>query len=281
MNKSSKHRFKHWLTRKYQLVIYRNLNFDVLKKFHFSRLMLMLISFSLFVIVFAIISLLIVFTPVKFLVPGYPDSHTLELIHENAYRVDSLSKALEDRDKYLKMIRDVIFEEVPIDANFVVPVANLDEEQIRDFNDPSQPRQHFLDTTDNANIVNKKDIIPHMFVPMEGEIVNDFDSYHRHFGVDIAQHSDASIFTVLPGIVVDCNYTIENGFSIIIQHSSGIISIYKHCGKVLVKCGQKLRQGEQIAIYGNTGDNSTGPHLHFELWQNGEPLNPNDFIEFK
>lgn len=280
MEQKKKHKFRHWLTRQYQLVIYRDGNFDILKKLHATRLMFLLIAFSIVVILFAAMSLLIVFTPIKHLVPGYPDERTFALIHQNAIRVDSLAKELEARDKYLCMIRDVIFEEVPIDANFAVPVANLSEEQIRSFNDPSQPRQHFVDSTDNANIVNKTDIVPNMFVPMRGSVVNAFDRYHRHLGIDIAQNTDESIFSVLPGVVVESNFTIENGYSLIIQHAKGIISIYKHCGKVLVKSGQKVRQGEQIAIYGESGDNSTGPHLHFELWQNGEALNPNDYIEF-
>ena len=80
--------------------------------------------------------------------------------------------------------------------------------------------------------------------------------------------------------MIESNYTIENGYSVILQHANGILSVYKHCEQPIVVEGQKVRQGEQIAVYGNSGENTTGPHLHFELWLNGEPLNPTEYIEF-
>ena len=279
MAEKKKHKFWAWLTRPYQLVIYRDGNFEVLKKIHLNKMEFSLVIVAMFVIFFAVISLLVVYTPLKYLVPGYPDRQTLELIYENAERVDSLSAELEAREQYLSMIRDIIFSEVPVDADFAVPVGNLTEEQIREFNDPTKPRQRY-DESDNVNVVDKKDIVPNLFVPLKGVIVNGFDKSQRHFGIDIAPSSDVAVFAVLQGIVIESNYTIDNGYSIILQHPQGILSVYKHCENPIVKEGQKVRQGEQIAVYGNSGENTSGPHLHFELWQNGEPLNPTDYIEF-
>lgn len=279
MAEKKKHKLWAWLTRPYQFVIYRDGNFEVLKKIRMNKISFMLVILSMFVIFFAIISLLVVYTPLKYLVPGYPDHKTLELIYENAERVDSLSAELDAREEYLNMIRDIIFSEVPVDADFAVPVGNLTDEQIRAFNDPTVPRQRYEDA-ENVNVVNKSDIVPNLFVPMKGIVVNEFDKVHRHFGIDIAPSSDVAVFAVLHGIVVESNYTIENGYSIILQHQKGVISVYKHCETPMVKEGQRVRQGEQIAVYGNSGENTSGPHLHFELWQNGEPLNPTDYIEF-
>lgn len=279
MAEKKKHRFWAWLTRSYQFVIYRDGNFEVLKKIRMNKITFSLVIVSMFVIFFAVISLLVVYTPLKYLVPGYPDHKTLELIYENAERVDSLSAELAAREEYLNMIRDIIFSEVPVDADFAVPVGNLTEEQIREFNDPTKPRQRY-DESENVNVVDKNDIVPNLFVPLKGVIVNGFDKTHRHFGIDIAPSSDVAVFAVLQGIVIESNYTIENGYSIILQHPRGILSVYKHCENPIVKEGQKVRQGEQIAVYGNSGENTSGPHLHFELWQNGEPLNPTDYIEF-
>lgn len=244
-----------------------------------NKITFSLVIVAMFVIFFAVISLLVVYTPLKYLVPGYPDRQTLELIYDNADRVDSLSAELDAREEYLNMIRDIIFSEVPVDAEFAVPVGNLTDEQIRDFNDPTKPRQHYEELAP-VNVVDKNDIVPNLFVPMNGVIINGFDKVHRHFGVDIAPTSDLAIFAVLPGIVIESNYTIENGYLVILQHARGILSVYKHCEDPIVKVGQKVRQGEQIAMYGNSGENTSGPHLHFELWQNGEPLNPTDYIEF-
>jgi lipoprotein NlpD len=279
MAEKKKHSFWAWLTRPYQLVIYRDGNFEVLKKIHLNKMGFLLVIVAMFVIIFAVVSLLVVYTPLKYLVPGYPDRQTLELIYANAERVDSLSVELDAREEYLNMIRDIIFSEVPVDADFAVPVENLTDEQIREFNDPTKPRQRY-EETDNVNVVNKNDIVPSLFVPMKGIIVNDFDKVHKHYGIDIAPTADVAIFAVLPGIVIESNYTIENGYSVILQHANGILSVYKHCENPSVKEGQKVRQGEQIAIYGNSGENTSGPHLHFELWLNGEPLNPTEYIEF-
>jgi len=279
MSEKKKHKFWKWLTRPYQFVIYREGNFEVLKKFHMNKIIFSLVIVAMFVIFFAIISALVVYTPLKYLVPGYPDHNTLEQIRENAVRVDSLSAELDAREEYLNMIRDIIFSEVPIDSDFAVPVANLTEEQIREFNDPTKPRQRY-DDSESVNVVDKNDIVPNLFVPMKGVIINGFDKVHRHYGVDIAPMSDVAVFAVLPGIVIESNYTFENGYSVILQHARGILSVYKHCASPIVKEGQKVRQGEQIAVYGNSGENTSGPHLHFELWQNGEPLNPTDYIEF-
>jgi len=279
MAEKKKHRFWFWLTRRYKLVMYRDGNFEAVKNIRLNRITFSLVIVGIFVVFFAIVSLLVIYTPLKYMVPGYPDRQTLEMICANAERVDSLSVELDVREEYLNMIRDIIFSEVPIDADFVVPVSNLTEEQIRDFNDPTKPRQRY-DESENVNVVNKSDILPTFFVPMKGIIVNGFDRAHRHYGVDIAPTSDVSIFSVLQGIVIQSNYTIENGYSVILQHANGILSVYKHCERPIVVEGQKVRQGEQIAVYGNSGENTSGPHLHFELWLNGEPLNPTEYIEF-
>ena len=280
MAEKKKNKFWAWLTRPYQFVIYRDGNFEVLKKIRMNKITFSFVIISMFVIFFVLISLLVVYTPLKYLVPGYPDKQTMELIYNNAERVDSLEIELDAREEYLNMIRDIIFSEVPIDADFVVPVGNLTEEQIREFNDPTKPRQR-CEESDNVNVVDKNAIVPHLYVPMKGIIVNMFDKTHRHYGIDIAPTtSDVTVFAVLSGIVIESNYTIENGYTIILQHTNGILSVYKHCQSPLVKVGQKVRQGEQLALYGNSGENTNGPHLHFELWQNGEPLNPTDYIEF-
>ncbi len=279
MAEKKKNKLWAWLTRPYQFVIYRDGNFEVLKKIRMNKIMFSMAIFALFVIFFAVISLLVVYTPVKYLVPGYPDKNTLQLIYDNAERVDSLAAELDAREEYLNMIRDVIFEEVPIDMDFAVPVSSLSQQQMRDFNDPTKPRQHYAEA-ENINVVNKDDIVPNLYVPIKGMIVNAFDKRHKHYGIDIAVSGDEAVFSVLQGIVIESNFTIENGYSIVVQHAKGLLSVYKHCESSSVVVGQKVRQGEQIAVYGNSGENSTGVHLHFELWQNGEPLNPTDYIEF-
>ncbi|MCF0207244.1 MAG: M23 family metallopeptidase [Bacteroidales bacterium] len=276
MNEKKKHRFWKWLTRPYQLVVYRDGNFEVLKKIRMNKLLFSLVIFAFLVIFFAIFSLLVVYTPIKYLVPGYPDRHTYELLYSNAVRVDSLAEELKARENYLNMIRDIILDEAPIDSDFAMPVASLTDEQMAEFNDLTQPRRIYEESDASVNVVSKKDIMPNLMKPVRGIVVNKFDKSMHHFGIDIARTDDNSVLAVLSGVVLEITYTIENGCTVVLQHEKGITSIYMNCESALVRKGQKLRQGEQIATYGD-GENE---RLHFELWQNGNPLNPTEYIEF-
>jgi murein DD-endopeptidase MepM/ murein hydrolase activator NlpD len=275
----SKNKILKWLRKKFQLVIYHGNSYDVIHKFRFNRLGFVFISFGIVVILFAILSVFVVYTPIKQLIPGYPDRETRRLIYENSIRTDSLIKEIEIRDQYLKMISDMIFDEVPIDQDFVVPVQNLDENQIIDFNNPVKPRQKIEDNTDYT--LAKADEMPSLFPPIKGIVISAYNPAKSHFGTDIASSGDNVISSTLSGTVISSAFTIETGYTIIIQHKSELISVYKHAKSSFVKAGDLIETGQAIAAYGDSGENSTGPHLHFELWRKGKSLNPEDYIEFQ
>jgi murein DD-endopeptidase MepM/ murein hydrolase activator NlpD len=118
------------------------------------------------------------------------------------------------------------------------------------------------------------------FSPLKGVITNDFNNLNRHYGVDIVAGMNETIKAVLDGTVIFSNWTLETGYVIAIQHPQNIVSIYKHNSALLKKVGESVRAGDPIAIIGETGELSTGPHLHFELWNEGNPVNPRDYITF-
>ena len=108
-----------------------------------------------------------------------------------------------------------------------------------------------------------------------------FNAQRSHYGVDIAAPKDASIKAIDDGTVVLAAYTAETGYIIQVQHDNDLVSIYKHNSSLLKQEGDKVRAGEAVAIIGETGEYSTGPHLHFEMWRNGVPLNPEIFFSFE
>jgi murein DD-endopeptidase MepM/ murein hydrolase activator NlpD len=118
------------------------------------------------------------------------------------------------------------------------------------------------------------------FVPLKGVITNEFNISQGHFGVDIVSRQNEAIKAVLDGTVILSNWTIETGFTIAIQHQENIISVYKHNSALLKKVGEFVKAGDPIAIVGQTGELTSGPHLHFELWYDGNPVNPKEYITF-
>lgn len=114
--------------------------------------------------------------------------------------------------------------------------------------------------------------------PTTGLIINDFKPDEGHFGIDFAVNSGTPIFAAQGGIVLFADFTIEDGYKILIQHDNGYITVYKHCSSILKKERDVVTQGDLIALSGNSGSNTTGPHLHFEVWKNGKPLNPKEIF---
>ncbi|MBN2779391.1 MAG: M23 family metallopeptidase [Bacteroidales bacterium] len=274
-----KNKLLKWFGKKFQIIVYHGKSYDVLRKMRFNRFGLMMVFVGIFVIMFAGLSAIVVYTPVKQLIPGYPDKETRRLIYENAIRTDSLVLELEKRDVYLQMLRDALFNDVPIDEDYVVPVENLTEEQIKEFNNPSYERQTIEDKT--TYYVDKSEVLPDLFPPIKGMVVSSYNKSEGHYGTDIASAGETMIRATLRGVVLLSDYTVETGYTIIIQHKYDLVSVYKHNKSSFVRAGQFVETGENICVYGDSGENSSGEHLHFELWRNGVSLNPEDYIVFE
>lgn len=121
----------------------------------------------------------------------------------------------------------------------------------------------------------------HFFPPVEGIVTQSFDEKKRHYGTDIVAKANAKVAAVLDGVVIFTDWTVKTGYVIQVQHTNDLISVYKHNSILLKKQGDYVRAGEVLGVVGNTGEESSGPHLHFELWRAGNPLNPENFIKFK
>ena len=268
-----------WFGKKFQIIVYHGKSYAIIRKMRFNRFGLIMFLASIFITIFVALAAVVVYTPVKQFIPGYPDKETRHLIYENALRTDSLVAELEKRDVYMEMLRDVLFNDVPIDEDYVVPVENLTDEQIKEFNNPKNKRQTIEDKTTYS--VNKAEALPDLFPPVKGIIISSYNKAMGHLGTDIASAGETMIAATLRGVIVMSDYTVKTGYTIIIQHKYNLVSVYKHNKSSFVKSGQFVETGEVIALYGDSGENSNGEHLHFELWRNRLSLNPEDYIIFE
>jgi murein DD-endopeptidase MepM/ murein hydrolase activator NlpD len=119
-----------------------------------------------------------------------------------------------------------------------------------------------------------------LFTPIDGSVSSSFNPEEKHFGIDVVSDENEAVKAVMNGTITLADWTSESGFVIQIQHRNNLVSIYKHCSALLKKVGDPVEAGEAIAIVGNTGTHTTGPHLHFELWDDGQPVNPEQYIAF-
>jgi murein DD-endopeptidase MepM/ murein hydrolase activator NlpD len=189
------------------------------------------------------------------------------------------------RDKYYKDFKLMILGEPPIDTVAKKASVIHAEEVKYKYNADSLFRDELgrepislssMNASDQPVKINELNFIP----PLKGVVTNGQDMSNGHYGIDIVGKADAPIVAALSGTVILAEWTTETGYVIQIQHENNLITVYKHNSRLLKKEGDRVKAGETIAIMGNTGKETTGPHVHFEMWMNGGCLNPEDYIKF-
>jgi murein DD-endopeptidase MepM/ murein hydrolase activator NlpD len=275
------------LRHKYRLSIYRDETYEEVLNLKLSRLNVLawggLITFAGLFIVVTIIA----YTPVREFIPGYPDENTLISSVRNKQRLDSLEVELNRRDKYFNNLKKIISGEVPDNFenggdtnknydNITFTRSSADSELREKY---KQEDRFSLEPDHEKKSVRGISQV-HFFPPIKGLVTNSFNSPTNHYGTDIVAGANEVVKSTLEGTVVMATWTLETGWVIEVQHENNLISVYKHNSELLKRVGDYVKVGEPIAIIGNSGELTTGPHLHFELWHNGVPLNPEDYISF-
>ncbi len=248
------------------------------------------IGTSAFILIF-FTAAAIIYTPLKYFIPGFGDYNYRSEILQLQFKTDSLVQTMQARQLWVKNLINVM--EGKVDTTIPAPdqPGNMDKGNIK-LNEISQADQQLrkeVEDEDNyalsANSGAGSRMVEevrqmHMIDPVEGYVTDGFDLKKEHFGIDIAAKQDAPVLAVLDGKVISASFSVDNGYVIAVQHTNNLVSFYKHNSKLLKKTGELVRSGDVIAFVGSTGENSTGPHLHFELWHEGRPLNPQDYIVF-
>ncbi|MGB5666432.1 MAG: M23 family metallopeptidase [Maribacter sp.] len=278
---------KRKLLHKYRLVILNESTFEEKISFKLSRLNVFVTGSLCIIGLIGLTILLIAFTPLREYIPGYSSTKLKRQATELTYKTDSLVNTLNYTNRYLDNIRMVLkgdIENTEINRDSLFERFKLDPSTV----DLSPIREDSLlraevALEDKYNLFERSgDIVDLvLFPPLSGTISEGFNRQKKHYAVDVVAPKDTPIKSVASGIVIFAEWTAETGYVIIIEHKDGLLSVYKHNGSLNKSQGDIVRSGEVIASVGNTGEFTTGPHLHFELWDNGNPVNPLDFIDFK
>ena len=272
---------------KYKLSVINVTSYEEVFNFRLSQLHVLTALSVLAVILVVLTILLIAFTDLREFIPGYPDGNMRQMIAQNALRVDSLENELLKRDRFFKSIRLVL------NGGDTTSLERSREDTARYRNDTirfqiSEQENEFRAAIEERERFNlslgmkeQNHDYYHFFPPVEGIVTQSLDEKKRHYGTDIVAKANAKVAAVLDGVVIFTDWTVKTGYVIQVQHTNDLISVYKHNSILLKKQGDYVRAGEVLGVVGNTGEESSGPHLHFELWRAGNPLNPENFIKFK
>lgn len=284
--KKEKRKIFQRLKNHYRLIIYNDSTYQTVWSMKLSKLSVLTVGGMLSFFLVIITTVIIAYTPLREYIPGYPSQDERKMIINNAILVDSLEAQIAIRDNYFQKIKAVVKGEIPnvdkdrLDSNMVSSKVKFNS-----YNHDSVFRKKLMEEQLNLSLQQKeksgRNISQiHFFPPLKGMVNQPFNASEGHYAVDIIAQPNSRVSSVLDGTVIFADYTINTGYVIYVQHEKNVISIYKHNSELLKSTGDKVKAGEAIAIMGNSGELSTGPHLHFELWYNGVAVNPEQYIEF-
>lgn len=288
INKDKRDKIARKLKSRYQLTVYNKDTLEQVLTGNITRINALIYVGSFAIVIALIVGLLLIYTPLNMLLPAQQNNKLSRQLINHVYELDSLKHEIKIRDRYFANIQNIMhgrqvdnFEAV-IDTS--IRYTKLEFE--RSTHDSILRKQieneekHSLSSISggtNGNI-NLKNL--HFFKPVKGIVTNKFDIKGKHAAVDIVAEPNEPVLATLEGTVIIATWSLNTGYIIEVQHANNLISVYKHNSSLLKEAGDHVNAGEPIAIIGNTGELTTGPHLHFELWYNGTPLNPENYITF-
>ncbi len=285
--KEKKGEFIKRLRHRYRLVVMNDDTFEEKFKLRLTPLGLVILLGSTIIIMIMIVTSLIAFTPLREYIPGYADVGVRRKLIRITLKSDSLEQALAEHNKFMGNIGEVLKGNGKTDTTQNQPDHSKEFGKLemspsvsegvlrRDIESEDKYSLSYETRTAKNGISNF-----FFFTPLKGIVSSSFKSSEQHYGVDIVAPENEAIKSTLDGTVILSNWSSETGYNIAIQHSNNLISIYKHNSVLLKKVGEFVKAGDPIAIIGNSGEQTTGPHLHFELWYDGKAVDPQDYMVF-
>lgn len=285
-NKKKPSKLKQKLTDKYRLVVLNEDTFQERFSLKLSRLNVFVFGGIFSIVLVTLTTFLIAFTSLKEYIPGYSSTKLKKDATRLTYEVDSLKTKLTILQNFTSAIRPVLTGDIKPDA--IDSIRNEVDKNVIDYNklSPTPKDLEFRNQIEQkdryalaAGASNKAEIV--FFAPITGSVTQSFNAANKHFAIDIVAKTGTPVKSIADGTVVLSAWTADTGYTIMIQHSNDYVSVYKHNGQLLKQQGDFVKSGEAIASVGSTGELTTGPHLHFELWNNGYPVNPESYINFE
>ncbi len=278
------------LSTKYQLVIRNEENLAEKTTIGFTYAKVLVLSISVFLLLFVLSLFLSKTLLAKWFDPKHAQMEANKRLYELALQVDSLAVEVDRKDKFIQNFQRILSGDTS--TGFVDPAIELKGEvkpasavgNLKLAPSDSQFRKDFEQTELSlitlTNSKNRELQETFFFSPITGLVSDKYDLKKGHYGLDIVAKANEPVKCIADGTVIMASWTQDSGYVIGIQHRGNIISLYKHNAELLKKVGSFVNAGEIISIVGNSGEMTDGPHLHFELWYNGNPLNPEEFVTF-
>ncbi len=280
--------FTDQLRNKYRLVILNDDSFAEKFSLRLSPLGLIILLGSVTIVMTTLVISLVAFTPFREYIPGYGNVDDRKDIIMLSSKADSLEQTLIARDWYINNLLNVFSGKT--EGRTSKPAkdstgkyANIDikpSEQDQKLRNDIETNQ--LESTSDKVSANKLNSLSNYFFfnPVNGVVTTSYNIREEHFGTDIVSKENEFVKATLDGTIIFAGFTKDDGYIVQIQHSNNLTSVYKHQSSIIKKSGDYVKAGEPIGIVGNTGENSRGPHLHFEIWYNGFAINPQDYVAF-
>lgn len=286
-SKKKKVKLKQKLTNKYRLVVLNEHTFEERFALKLSRLNVYIFGGLFSVILISATIVLIAFTPIRGYIPGYSSVKLKTDARKLTLASDSLQNRLAVLENYTKSIKSILTGEVTSD-DIIDSIQELSKRTQVDQSTLNASKQDsiFREKIESRDrfplsdqLLNKVKIV--FFAPISGTISQSFNSENKHFAIDVVAKTGTPVKAVADGTVIFSEWTTETGYVIILKHTNNFISVYKHNGILLKQQGDQVQSGEAIASIGSSGELTTGPHLHFELWSDGYAVNPANYIDFE
>ena len=287
---TKRQRVLHKLRNKYRLQLLDEGSFEPRFSMRLSRMNVILLVLAAFTLHGLLVLALIVFTPLKEHIPGYSDQRLKMNAYRSTLKADSLAEVVAVQDLYIRNLRHILRGDLPPDS---LPSLRPIEQKPSAADLAPSPEDSALRAriaeeeaysvtgADPAALERREIAGVFFFPPLRGVVTSTFDRSQGHYGVDIVTGAGEAVKATLSGTVTLASWTTDGGHVVQVQHANGLVSVYKHNSVLLKSLGDRVQAGEVIAIVGNSGELSTGPHLHFELWLNGEPVDPQAYMVFK
>ena len=268
----------------YRLVVMKEDSYQEKFALSLSKRNIFLISFFVTFLVILTTSLIIFYTPVREYIPGYDTSKIRSQAIENLEKIDSLMSSLQKNEQFIESFSSTLkgesFNNKYENTNIITELDLSELESNIQIEDSIL--RIFVDKEDKFNVIENENnqISLDLISPASGLISEGFNLADKHFGVDIVLKERSSVKSISDGIVLFSDWTLGSGYTLVIYHKNKLTSIYKHNQSVQVEKGEFVQSGQVIALSGNTGEFTTGPHLHLEIWDSQGPLDPEDLINF-
>ena len=286
-NKKENKGFFKKLFNDYKVVVSSEDTFEEKFAFKASKINVFVLMLVYSVILISFTISIVFFTQLRELVPGYSSSDLLNRAIYLTQKTDSLERQIELNNKFYKSIEDVLSGKTDefIERENITIDSNLNEKNFFSISPNSEDSilRNYVDSQDKFNLTKNELVIENkmFFSPIKGDITQTFNFEENHFAIDIAADIGTPVKSILDGKILFSEWSVDTGHVIIVDHGDNIVSVYKHNSKSLKEQNDFVQAGEVIAYSGNQGSLSSGPHLHFELWKNGTPIDPEPLLNFQ